>query len=287
MERINNIIKYNRKYYYPFGKQWEDTNLIANTNRYTFSGKEKQTVKDLGFLDFGARMLETEIGRWFVIDRFAEKYYSLSPYSYAALNPVNNIDVNGDSVRVYTETSGVGHTWISTGEGNNMIVYSYGRYNGTNKGGDGSSNSLANGPGVLLKLIGEEAKDYNEKKAANGMSVFVVTDVADDKVANILDEKFNSSTTMPDNPQSGYYNNSSAHIIDEYKLFSNNCTTLVSDVLNQSGSDVMTKTQQITNRSIGDIEYISVKNNRIIIPSNMQNHLMKMSKQGGLVYRTK
>ena len=28
------------------------------------------------------------------------------------------------------------------------------------------------------------------------MSVFVVTDVADEKVANILDEKFNMSTTM-------------------------------------------------------------------------------------------
>lgn len=29
------------------------------------------------------------------------------------------------------------------------------------------------------------------KKAAGGMSVFVVTDVGDEKVANILDEKFN------------------------------------------------------------------------------------------------
>jgi RHS repeat-associated protein len=81
--------------YYPFGKQWEDVNLMANTNRYTFSGKEKQTVRDLGFLDFGARMLETEIGRWFVIDRFAEKYYSLSPYSYAANNPLRFVDLDG------------------------------------------------------------------------------------------------------------------------------------------------------------------------------------------------
>ena len=37
------------------------------------------------------------------------------------------------------------------------------------------------------------------------MSVFVVTDVADEKVANILDEKFNMSTTMPDNPKSDHY----------------------------------------------------------------------------------
>ncbi|MDR2065797.1 MAG: hypothetical protein LBP85_08845 [Prevotellaceae bacterium] len=55
MNNINNIKgQYN---YYPFGKQWEDLNLMANTNRYTFSGKEKQTVKDLGWLDFTARML--------------------------------------------------------------------------------------------------------------------------------------------------------------------------------------------------------------------------------------
>ena len=35
--------------------------------------------------------------------------------------------------------------------------------------------------------MGDEAKAYNDKKAAGGMSVFVVTDVADEKVANIFD----------------------------------------------------------------------------------------------------
>ena len=33
------------------------------------------------------------------------------------------------------------------------------------------------------------------------------------------------STTMPDNPKSDYYNSSSARIIDEYKLTSNNSAT--------------------------------------------------------------
>ena len=31
-------------------------------------------------------------------DRFAEKYYHLSPYQYVANNPINNIDLNGDSI---------------------------------------------------------------------------------------------------------------------------------------------------------------------------------------------
>lgn len=35
---------------------------------------------------------------WLTQDRFAEKYYHLSPYSYGAGNPVNIIDINGDSI---------------------------------------------------------------------------------------------------------------------------------------------------------------------------------------------
>jgi RHS repeat-associated protein len=82
--------------YYPFGKQWEDINLMANTNRYTFSGKEKQTVKDLGYLDFIARMYaNSEIPMFTTQDPLAEKYYSVSPYAYCANNPVNRTDPNG------------------------------------------------------------------------------------------------------------------------------------------------------------------------------------------------
>jgi RHS repeat-associated protein len=82
--------------YYPFGKQWEDLNLMANTNRYTFSGKEKQTVKDLGWLDFTARMYaNSEIPMFTTQDPLAEKYYSLSPYMYCAGNPLKYVDPNG------------------------------------------------------------------------------------------------------------------------------------------------------------------------------------------------
>ena len=199
-------------HYYPFGGVFA---TAGNTQPYKYNGKEFDTKKGLNWYDYGARHYDTALGRFMTNDRFAEKYYSMSPYQYGANSPVVNIDVNGDSIRICTETQSFGHTWISVGEGSNMTVYSYGRYNGTNKGPDRSSNSLGNGSGVLLKLMGDEAKAYNDKKAAGGMSVFVVTDVADEKVANILDEKFNMSTTMPDNPKSDYYNSSSARIIDE------------------------------------------------------------------------
>ncbi|MCC8034589.1 MAG: type III secretion system effector protein [Rikenellaceae bacterium] len=39
-----------------------------------------------------------EMARWLTLDRFAEKYYSISPYSFAAGNPIRYIDINGDSL---------------------------------------------------------------------------------------------------------------------------------------------------------------------------------------------
>ncbi len=43
-------------------------------------------------------MYDATLGRFMKTDRYAEKYVSLSPYQYVANNPVNNLDVNGDSI---------------------------------------------------------------------------------------------------------------------------------------------------------------------------------------------
>lgn len=40
-------------------------------------------------------------------DRFSEKYYSMSPYQYAANNPVNIIDINGDSLFIQANPNGL------------------------------------------------------------------------------------------------------------------------------------------------------------------------------------
>ena len=41
------------------------------------------------------------------MDRFAEKYYSMSPYQYGGNNPVGNIDVNGDSIVISPNPNGL------------------------------------------------------------------------------------------------------------------------------------------------------------------------------------
>ena len=57
------------------------------------------------------------IGRFTTIDRFAEKYFDYTPYSYGANNPIRNIDINGDTV------------WVNNGKNN--IEYRNGKlYNG-------------------------------------------------------------------------------------------------------------------------------------------------------------
>jgi RHS repeat-associated protein len=97
-----------QKDYYPFGKEHENPNLISSTNRWGFSGKEKQTVRDLGWLDFTARMLSnSEIPMFTTQDPLVEKYYSLSPYMYCAGNPLRYVDPNGMDWYSYVDEDNV------------------------------------------------------------------------------------------------------------------------------------------------------------------------------------
>jgi hypothetical protein len=61
----------------------------------------------LQWYDFGARMLDSAIGRWFVQDPAAEKSPNVSPYSYVLNNPLRYVDPDGRQGR---EAFGV--TWV-------------------------------------------------------------------------------------------------------------------------------------------------------------------------------
>jgi len=89
--------------YYAFGLN-KLRHTLGDKNNYLYNGKEKQDVLTEQY-DYGARFYDPVIGRFNVIDRFAEKYHSLSTYQYGANNPIKNIDVNGDSIWVSITTT--------------------------------------------------------------------------------------------------------------------------------------------------------------------------------------
>ncbi len=89
------------QHYYPFGLQAEAlcyTSGADLANNHLYNGKELQTDYGLQWYDYGARFYDPAIGRFHIPDRFSEKYTNLTPYQYAANNPVLNIDINGDSI---------------------------------------------------------------------------------------------------------------------------------------------------------------------------------------------
>jgi RHS repeat-associated protein len=83
--------------YYPFGMQMEGRSLAGSADgRFKYNGKELDN--ETGLLHYGNRDHDPRIGRFVKVDQFAEKYPGLSPYSYAANNPMYFVDINGDSL---------------------------------------------------------------------------------------------------------------------------------------------------------------------------------------------
>lgn len=85
-----------RNDYYPFGARHvrSDYPQLA-ANRFKYTGKEVQVTGELNYLDHGARMYDSGLGRWFGMDPMAEKYGSWSPFNYTLNSPIRFIDPNG------------------------------------------------------------------------------------------------------------------------------------------------------------------------------------------------
>ena len=80
-------------HYYPFGGILASS--TPSVQPYKYNGKELDTKKGLNWYDYGARHYDAALGRFTTNDPLAEKYYSMSPYTYCADNPVKFIDPNG------------------------------------------------------------------------------------------------------------------------------------------------------------------------------------------------
>ena len=86
--------------YDPFGNILPGRSYNAGTpnDLNKFTGVERDTEGNINLDAFGSRLYDSEIVRFYGVDRFHFKYPSLNPFQYAANNPIFFIDVNGDSL---------------------------------------------------------------------------------------------------------------------------------------------------------------------------------------------
>lgn len=83
----------------------ESPKHILNVLLSSFASSGKEKDEETGYGYFGARYMDHELMSSFIsLDRFAEKYPSMSPYHYCMWNPIKFIDPSGDSAWAITNS---------------------------------------------------------------------------------------------------------------------------------------------------------------------------------------
>lgn len=92
-------------HYYPYGALMGDISTNPDGQKYKYGGKELDRTYGLDLHDFEARQQDPLVGRFTCIDPMAEKYYEISPYAYCAGDPINYVDLHGDTLTVNGDQS--------------------------------------------------------------------------------------------------------------------------------------------------------------------------------------
>jgi len=81
--------------YLPYGEPYINQHPYGYSERFTFTGKERDEETGYGY--FGARYMDHELmTMWLSVDPMADKYPNISPYAYCAWNPVKLVDPDGN-----------------------------------------------------------------------------------------------------------------------------------------------------------------------------------------------
>ena len=168
-------------HYYPFGmnmKGIEELDLQSlnskDEHRFQYNGKEKEESFGLNWTDYGWRNYDMQLGRFTKIDRFSEKYYPLSSYSYVANNPLKYIDINGDSIiiRGSAEFRAEAFKQLQLLTNDQLSMDETGSVTITEKGGVNGDKSLEYGTNLVEGLI---------KGGTWGTNTFKIVDNTDGK----------------------------------------------------------------------------------------------------------
>lgn len=244
--------------YYPFGLEHKGYNTVMNgvkNNLKTYQDQEFTEDLGLNTHEWKYRMSDPAIGRFWQIDPLAEEYVHNGTYNFSENRVIDAWELEGLEARVIVEEGNlakgnVGHTFISVGSGENQTVYTYGRWAGTDASSGSSHSSLNNGPGVMVKLTGDDARaEVNKYVDDYGAQVFEFTDVDESQVQTNLESEFNKSTETPNKGK--YEGDDRAHVIDNYELTSCNCTTKSTDALESgNGNKPLTYKAKISNSKL-------------------------------------
>lgn len=122
----------NAQDYYAYGDISRSYTSGSANDKYKFTGKERDSETNYDY--FGARYLESELGRWMSVDPLADKYPGWSPYNYSLGNPSNLIDPNGMDITDPAQEAL--HRRILAGMGIYDDDYSDGGSNNSDNGND-------------------------------------------------------------------------------------------------------------------------------------------------------
>ena len=96
--------------YYPFGMEMQGQRYVGGDYRYGFNGMAPKAFRSDDELkgsgdsyDFGARMYDPRVGRWWSRDALEGKYPQVSSYSIAINNPILLVDFDGNDIVISAE----------------------------------------------------------------------------------------------------------------------------------------------------------------------------------------
>ena len=102
-------------HYYPFGAVYSDAGMNDALQRYKYNGKELDRMHGMNLYDYGARSYDPLLCRFTQTDRFSDKYPWVNPYGLCGNNPVNMVDVNGDSIMIDSKSLAAIYAGIENG----------------------------------------------------------------------------------------------------------------------------------------------------------------------------